>query len=357
MSEFRPRRTHKKSRGECRQCKSRHVKCDELDPGSRANTVASSPALLHARDRHMFSLEHMSLLFNITSNPAGFIKCDEPSGAVISDIIECALKNQYVMDQLLALSALQSSLQHPENSANLRLLSIQLQGRALSLHNASAAGLSASGMLPRFMFSMLLAYSLLHDSLSSSQLGMSTFIEKLGDFLQLIQLGKVMATDYWSILQASEIRHIYVASGLDPKHSQSVSPEAEDDLKAVESMLTQASAEQASLSSCRNAVTALKIAHSLYQKHRQHKGLRTQAHAAFLVYTPLGFVDALREKQPEALVILAHYGILLSKCCDFWVVGDAGRRLIRLVESTLGPEWDRYMELPKQIALEQPNSS
>ncbi|KAI8719893.1 hypothetical protein NCS52_00771600 [Fusarium sp. LHS14.1] len=333
MSEFRPRRTHKKSRGGCRQCKSRHIKCDELDPGSRANTVASSPTLLHARDRHMFNLEHMSLLFNITSNPAGFIKCDEPSGAVISDIIECALKNQYVMDQLLALSALQSSLQHPENSANLRLLSIQLQGRALSLHNASAAKLSASRMLPRFMFSMLLAYALLHDTLSSSQLGISTFIEKLGDFLQLIQLE------------------------LDPKHSQSVSPEAEDDLKGLESMLTGASAEQPSLSSCRNAVTALKIAHTLYQKHRQHRGLRTQAQAAFLIYTPLDFVDALRERQPEALVILAYYGILLSKCRDFWVVGDAGKRLIRLVESNLSPEWDRYLELPRQIALEQPNSS
>lgn len=93
------------------------------------------------------------------------------------------------------------------------------------------------------MFSMLLAYSLLHDALSSSQLGISTFIEKLGDFLQLIQLGKVLARDYCSILQASEIRHIYLASGLDPKHSQSVSPEAKDDLRAVESMLTRASAE------------------------------------------------------------------------------------------------------------------
>lgn len=317
--------------------------------------MTSSPALLHARDRHMFSLEHMSLLFNITSNPAGFIKCDEPSGAVISDIIECALENQYVMDQLLALSALQSSLQHPENSANLRLLSIQLQGRALSLHNASAAGLSASGMLPRFMFSMLLAYSLLHDTLSSPQLGMSMFIEKLGDFLQLIQLGKVMARDYWSILQVSEIRHIYVASGLDPKHSQLVSLEAEDDLRAVESMLARESAEQAQLGSCWDAVTALKIAHTLYLKHRQHKGLRTQAQAAFLVYTPLSFVDALRERRPEALVILAYYGVLLSKCHDFWVVGDAGPQLIRLVASNLSPEWDQYMELPKQIALEHPN--
>ncbi|KAJ3546102.1 hypothetical protein NM208_g2164 [Fusarium decemcellulare] len=261
------------------------------------------------------------------------------------------------MDQLLALSALQSSLQHPEKSANLRLLSIQLQGRALSLHNASAARLSASGMLPRFMFSMLLAYSLLHDTLSSSRLGISTFIEKLGDFLQLIQLGKVMARDYWSILQASEIRHIYVASGLDPKHSQSVTPEAEGDLRAVESMLTRATAEQAPLDLCRDAVTALKTAYTLYHKHRQHRGLRTQAQAAFLVYTPLSFVDALRERQPEALVILAHYGILLSKCRDFWVVGDAGRQLIRLVASNLSPEWDRYMELPKQIALEHSNLS
>ncbi|KPM35802.1 hypothetical protein AK830_g10784 [Neonectria ditissima] len=211
MSEFRPRRTHKKSRGGCRPCKDRHVKCDEIRPQcvncltnerqcsytseqlTRApRTGALSGLLPQLSSYPMFSLQHMSLLVNVTDNPAGFIMCDEPSQAIVSDIIKPALEIQYVMDVLLALSALQRSLQNPSDSTDYRLLSIQLQGRALSVHNDSALDSSVNSILPRFIFSMLLGYSVLHDTLSSAQRDMSIFIEKFGDYLPLIQLGKTM---------------------------------------------------------------------------------------------------------------------------------------------------------------------
>lgn len=253
------------------------------------------------------------------------------------------------MDQLLALSALQRSLQNSSGSTNYHLLSMQLQGRALSLHNDSAMDSSAHGILPRFIFSMLLGYSLLYDTLSSPQKDLSIFIEKLGDYLRLIQLGKTMARDHWTTLRMSEIRYIYFAVGLDPEHSDFISSEAEDDLKTVDSMLTHSDMEQTRLDSCQKTVISLKRAYTLYQKHLQHKQLRTQAGATFLVYTPLAFVDALKESQPEALVILAHYGVLLYKCRDFWVVGDAGKQLIRLIAPKLSPRWDYFMELPKEV--------
>ncbi|KAH7116462.1 hypothetical protein EDB81DRAFT_819612 [Dactylonectria macrodidyma] len=368
MSEFRPRRAHKKSRGGCRPCKDRHVKCDESRPqcvncltnerqcsytteqlilAPRIGTINGS--LPHSQSHPVFSLQHMSLLLNVTNNPAEFIMCDELSQAIVSDIIKPALENQYVMDALLALSALQHSLQAPSGSTNYRLLSIQLQGRALSLHNDSAIDSSAHGFLPRFVFSMLLGYSLLHDTLSSSKEDISIFIEKFGDYLPVIQLGKTMARDHWATIRMSEIRHIYFAVGLDPEHSDFISSEAEDDLRTVDSMLTHSDMEQTRLDSCQKALTSLKMAFTLYQKHLQHKQLRTQAGATYLVYTPLAFVDALKENQPEALVILAHYGVLLYKCRDSWVVGDAGKQLIRLISSYLSPRWDGFMKLPKEV--------
>lgn len=325
MSEFRPRRAHKNSRGGCRPCKDRHVKCDEIRPqcancltNERQCSYASEQLILAPRagsingslpqpqSHLMFSLQHMSLLVNVTNNPAEFIMCDELSQVIISDIIKPALEIQYVMDALLALSALQHSLQNTSSSTNYRLLSIQLQGRALSLHNNSAMDSSTHGILPRFIFSMLLGYSLLHDTLSSSKKDISIFIKKFGDYLPLIQLGKTMARDHWTTLRMSEIRHIYFAVGLDPKCSDFISSEAEYDLRTVDSMLTHSDMEQTRLDSCQKAVTSLKMACTLYQKHLQHKQLRTQAGATFLVYTPLAFMDALKESQPEALVILAH---------------------------------------------------
>ncbi|KAH7136942.1 hypothetical protein B0J13DRAFT_560286 [Dactylonectria estremocensis] len=368
MSEFRPRRAHKKSRGGCKPCKDRHVKCDEMRPqcvncltnerqcsyASEQLTLAprtgtTNASLPQPQSQPVFSLQHMSLLVHVTTHPAEFIMCDELSPAIISDILKPALEIHYLMDALLALSALQHSLQNPSSSTNYRLLSIQLQGRAFSLHNDSAIDSSAHGILPRFIFSLLLGYFSLHDTLSSSQKDMSIFIEKFGDYLPLIHLGKTMARDHWTAIQASEIRHIYLSVGLHPGHSDLISSEVEDDLRTVGLMLTHSDLEQTRLDACQKAVTSLKMACTLYEKNIQHKQLRTQAGATFLVYAPLAFVDALKESQPEALVILAHWGVLLYKCRDSWVVGDCGKQLIRHIVFNLGPKWDRFMELPKEV--------
>ncbi|KAH7125911.1 hypothetical protein EDB81DRAFT_910607 [Dactylonectria macrodidyma] len=184
-----------------------HVKCDEMrqqcvncltnerhcsyaseQPILAPRTSITNGLLPQPQSQPVFSLQHMSLLVHVTTNPAEFIMCDELSPAIISDILKPALEIHYVMDALHALSALQHSLQNPSRSTNYRLLSIQFQGRAFSLHNDSAIDSSAHGILPRFMFSLLLGYSSLHDTLSSSQKDITIFIKKFGDYLLLIHL-------------------------------------------------------------------------------------------------------------------------------------------------------------------------
>lgn len=58
------------------------------------------------------------------------------------------------------------------------------------------------------------------------------------------------------------------------------------------------------------------------------------------------YIDLLLQRRPEALVILAHYAILLHYCRDSWMFGDGGRFLIESIRDFLGPDWTEWLEWP-----------
>lgn len=57
-------------------------------------------------------------------------------------------------------------------------------------------------------------------------------------------------------------------------------------------------------------------------------------------------VDLLVLRRPVALIILAYYGATLDLCRDLWIVGQAGKQLVRAVTEHLGPNWARYLQWP-----------
>ncbi|CAK7213059.1 hypothetical protein SCUCBS95973_001672 [Sporothrix curviconia] len=63
---------------------------------------------------------------------------------------------------------------------------------------------------------------------------------------------------------------------------------------------------------------------------------------------PKKFADLLSVKNPEALVILAYYSLLLHHGKHLWQVGDAGEYVMGLVTAYLGPSWDNWLEYPRQ---------
>ncbi|KAJ4526111.1 hypothetical protein HRR81_003511 [Exophiala dermatitidis] len=66
------------------------------------------------------------------------------------------------------------------------------------------------------------------------------------------------------------------------------------------------------------------------------------------------YLALLRQRQPQALVILAHYAVLLHRGRRFWLLGDGGQFLIESICATLGPKWQKWLEFPKS-ALRDPS--
>jgi hypothetical protein len=60
---------------------------------------------------------------------------------------------------------------------------------------------------------------------------------------------------------------------------------------------------------------------------------------AWPIIVSLEYTNMLVHRRPEALVILAHYAVLLHSCRDMWVFGDGGKYLIQSNDRYLGPQW------------------
>ncbi|PYH99912.1 Zn(II)2Cys6 transcription factor [Aspergillus ellipticus CBS 707.79] len=54
---------------------------------------------------------------------------------------------------------------------------------------------------------------------------------------------------------------------------------------------------------------------------------------------PPRYLDLLRERQPFALVILAHYAVIIHSLRGHWWMGEWGARLIREIGQHLGADW------------------
>lgn len=59
-----------------------------------------------------------------------------------------------------------------------------------------------------------------------------------------------------------------------------------------------------------------------------------------------GFVELIYEKEPRALVILAHYCILLKRNDHTWYVKDLGRGLLKNISQFLSKEWQHWIQWP-----------
>lgn len=72
----------------------------------------------------------------------------------------------------------------------------------------------------------------------------------------------------------------------------------------------------------------------------------------FAIWIRPRFIDLVDERQPRALVILAHYFALLARFRRLWWIGDTGVRETRAIEKILPMEWQSLMALPQKFLQE-----
>lgn len=69
------------------------------------------------------------------------------------------------------------------------------------------------------------------------------------------------------------------------------------------------------------------------------------------VTIPVGYIELLAQRRPEALVVLAHWAVLLIHHRELWFVGNSGVFIIESVSKHLGRYWEPWLEWPRSQLL------
>lgn len=297
----------------------------------------------------VFTAQHMVLLHNASTVP----NLTGPNRNAIDIAVHHATTSPYLIDEILAFTAFHMATLYPGSAKNLQRLATELQTRALNSFarlTENVAHNDETTAVPRFLFCAILGRHVLADSLTYCHSDFNYFIDRLVEGIKLNSGVRAVCEPTREFLNNSELQPFM--SIFRNAAEKIVSPGSECD--PLRHLMDRSDLSEASIVSCRKAIKTLQwsfdVCHGLDEEEYP------QAAAAYMVNLDAGFIDALHKHQPEALVILAYYGVLLHRCRGFEAFGNAGAPLVRTVAGRLSSYWQEALAWPLHVLETERNS-
>ncbi|OJJ53660.1 hypothetical protein ASPSYDRAFT_72507 [Aspergillus sydowii CBS 593.65] len=287
---------------------------------------------------------HVELFHNLCTKT---YQTFDPAGSVpwLPELLSQCITTPYLVNELLAFSALHLSTQRPARRDFYHFHGAQLQTHALAIFNETNPEVTQETCLQLFLFSCLLGIHMLCDTLIYRENNLDTFIPRFAHYLRLHHGARTIISQAWEMLNDSIIKpafdtgmSLYKSDGpLGPGYKKLLDLVVAANLGSELTEIYRQAIE--SLQACTNVVD---IADSRVHKH--HVAINGVTTWPMLI--KLEFSELLEQGRPEALVILAHYAVLLHRFRESWLFADSGRFLIQEIGRCLGEEWEEWLAWP-----------
>lgn len=289
---------------------------------------------------------HVELFHNLyTKTHRSF----DPTGSLpwLPELLSQSITTPYLVNELLAFSALHLSTQRPGRRTFYHFHAAQLQTHALAIFNETNPEVTQETCLPLFLFSSVLGIHMLCDTLIYRENNLDTFIPRFAHYLRLHHGSRTIIGQAWKLLKDSILKPVfdtgmllYRSGPLGAGYRKLL------DLVVAANLGSEATAtyRQAieSLQACTNVVDTADD-----ETHVHHVAINGVI--AWPVLIKLEFSELLEQGRPEALVILAHYAVLLHRFRETWLFADSGRFLIQEIGRCLGEEWEEWLAWPNAL--------
>ncbi|KAJ5512297.1 hypothetical protein N7463_001849 [Penicillium fimorum] len=381
------RRTHKKSRNGCLECKRRHMKCDEKRPicsncissqrhceflepvpfakatssiGSDTATpssavgspaVTSSPAQepSNSPEDAPVNMLHVELAHNLSSDAMdAFNRQKNFSSISFQNISRHGLSAPYLMNELLSLSALHLSITRPEQRTFYRHHSTQLQSYALSSFNNSSSQINDENYVSIFLFAGILGLHMLCETLVYRDNNIESFLDQ---FVQSTILHHGVRTvtggGRWQLLQQTALKPLLELGERMPSTDAGLGPVCQVLLDRIKSL----GHDDTTTRTYQQAIQALQSVITVMESQIPGE-TSLDVLIAWPVLVSREYIDLISQRKGEALVILAHFGALVDTHKDSWIFCDGGRYIVDSIGQYLGPQWEEWLHWPRQSLME-----
>lgn len=391
-----PRKYHSKSRLGCMECKRRHRKCDESRPvcvncsvrqlpciygdssaplqdrqSTEAPTETSShmptdappsrerlPGISNAQAPSPFTpplqalaspdqvvnMHHMQLLSHFVRETSLMFGPSHSTATRLS--LAITLSTPYLTNQVLALSALHISYLRPAQAKEYAEEAALFQANSLSSLTSTAVDVNEQNCVPMLLFSSLLGIYNLADAVVTSDGNDSNFLDKYITHLDVLRGVHAVVDGFWDFLHMTELSPFLQTAALieQPQASQD---ETEQVCIRLLNLVADSDMAVTSVTACKNAIQHLRwVLGSNTRPHTSEQQQTADTIYSWPILLSADFTNLLSKRRPEALIILAHYAVVLHERREIWVVGESGSWLIRAITTYLGTFWKDWLVWP-----------
>jgi hypothetical protein len=313
--------------------------------------VSSGPSSSDPVLNERYGLLHFRLLYHFEHTVSAHMMPDHPGlDGTIALFTREALTTPYLMEELLAYSAAHKSTLDKDTRHFYTTEATRLQTRALTLYNSVRPEVSDETCLPMFLFSSLLGHHILFDVFSGSHNDLGTVLEGLTSSIGVHRGISAIARSSWPMFK-EELQRQFLQTCVRESDATSTTSQGECD-----GLLKRLETSELSPSSIMVHREATELLQNLFDDQFSPSAFKKGNLAAvqdWLIQVSADYIQCLNQRRPEALVVLAHYAVLLHRGAHYWFVGGLGRRIIHLINGHLGPLWVDWLQWPNQVVGHQ----
>lgn len=219
-----------------------------------------------------------------------------------------------------------------------------LQTRALTLFNEASQEVSEATCTPMFLFSSLLGIHVLCDTLQGPRESLGAVLDRFITYLTIHRGVRAVTAKSWSTIKKSGFGPL-----LQEVEDAFLTDENNTEPTDILNRMIEENTSPSSAGKYRRAISQLQQSFSLHTTLKRANGRQLDAVIAFCLRVDDEYIHLLKQRHPEALVVLAFFAVLLHWNRTAWVIGDGGQYLIQSITHHLGSHWAEWLRWPNLV--------
>lgn len=250
----------------------------------------------------------------------------------------------FLLNEILAIAALHMATCGKSGGRDFwQTRAMELQSLALNGFNSMERQVDESNCIAILLFSALLGSHLLGDYSHHLPPG-SHYLDHVVKCVGLLRnVRSLLLTEWTPFLRASSIGSLMMTRNPQPPYVG-----IPDECRELTAMIRQSDLGASSIEAYDAAIDRLfwlfDLAEVLSEIHETPRSV-----FAWPVQLRDEYMSLLNQRQPEALIILAYYGVILHCYRKAWCIGHSGASLIRAIDGQIGIYWSRWLGWPLRM--------
>jgi hypothetical protein len=256
-------------------------------------------------------------------------------------------QHEFLMRGILAVAALHLSFLTREKQDAYRQTAVRHQDIALSLFRSLMPNISESNCHAFFALSSLIVVFAFAAPRAPHSLAFTDDSEEPTEWLPLIRGVRSILVSVWPWIKSGSLGGL-LPDGIEQPNPRELSEAADDQFQRLLRLCEATSAGPDAAEAYREAIHGLR---TCYVKLYSKAPTECEVSIAFLwpVLIPQKFVRLLNSRAPEALIILAHYCVILHHLDGYWWKTGWTGHLIDNISRVLDEPWRSWMQWPSSM--------